>query len=57
MGLFNNLFSKRKLLEPLDLSTLRVDMHSHLIPGIDDGAKTMDDSIEMIARLSNLGYK
>jgi len=57
MGLFSNLFSKRKLLEPLDLSTLRVDMHSHLIPGIDDGAKTMDESIDMIARLSNLGYK
>lgn len=57
MGLFSNLFSKRKLLEPLDLSTLRVDMHSHFIPGIDDGAKTMDESIEMITRLANLGYK
>lgn len=32
-------------------------MHSHLIPGIDDGAKTMEDSIAMIRRLIDLGYQ
>jgi len=31
-------------------------MHSHLIPGIDDGAKTLEDSISMIRHLMNLGY-
>jgi protein-tyrosine phosphatase len=32
-------------------------MHSHFIPGIDDGARTMDDSIAMIKRMHELGYK
>ena len=34
-----------------------VDIHSHLIPGIDDGAKTMEDSIALIKRLQALGFK
>lgn len=36
---------------------LTVDLHSHLIPGIDDGAKTMEESIELIRSLSELGYR
>jgi protein-tyrosine phosphatase len=36
---------------------LEVDIHSHLIPGIDDGAKTMEDSIRMIREFERLGYK
>ncbi len=35
---------------------LHVDLHSHLIPGIDDGSKTMEESIELIKRLKSLGY-
>lgn len=57
MGLFSRLFSKEKPGEPVDLSVLRVDMHSHFIPGIDDGAKTMKDSIEMLTTMAELGYK
>lgn len=36
---------------------LTVDMHSHLLPGIDDGCKTFDESIELIKELIDLGYK
>jgi protein-tyrosine phosphatase len=32
-------------------------MHSHLIPGIDDGARTMEDSIAMVRRMHELGFK
>ncbi len=32
-----------------------VDIHSHLLPGIDDGAKTILDSIHLITRLSDIG--
>lgn len=32
-------------------------MHSHFIPGIDDGAQTMDDSVALIREFHKLGYK
>ena len=31
------------------------DIHSHVLPGIDDGAKTMDDSIDLIKKFKDLG--
>jgi tyrosine-protein phosphatase YwqE len=34
-----------------------VDIHSHLIPGIDDGSQTMDETIAMLAKFQSLGYK
>jgi len=33
------------------------DLHSHLIPGIDDGVKDFDESIEIIRELQELGFK
>lgn len=36
---------------------IATDMHSHLIPGIDDGAKTLDDSLELIRRMHEMGYR
>ncbi|MFN3996794.1 tyrosine-protein phosphatase [Algoriphagus sp.] len=50
---------KRKLEEEvsLDLSWLQVDMHSHLIPGIDDGSKSMEESIALVKRLMGYGLK
>jgi tyrosine-protein phosphatase YwqE len=41
----------------LDLSWLEVDMHSHLIPGIDDGAKSLGESLELVSRLADLGLR
>lgn len=57
MGFFSSLFSKKQILPPVDLSILKIDMHSHLIPGIDDGSKSMDDTIAMLAKFKELGYK
>lgn len=34
-----------------------VDIHSHLLPGIDDGAKDMDDSLKLIKKMSSYGIK
>jgi len=52
-----NLFSKKDDgLGPIDFSSLGTDMHSHLIPGIDDGAKSVEDSVELIRHLHSLGY-
>lgn len=36
---------------------LEVDLHSHLIPQIDDGVKSWDESLDIIQQLSELGYK
>ena len=36
---------------------LDVDIHSHLIPNIDDGSQSMEQSIEMIRQLISLGFK
>jgi protein-tyrosine phosphatase len=34
-----------------------VDIHSHLLPGIDDGAKDLDASIDLIKKMSFYGIK
>jgi len=52
---------KDKEVEPghklADYSLMAVDIHSHLIPGIDDGVKTIDESIFLLRRLEALGFK
>lgn len=35
----------------------QVDVHAHVLPGIDDGAKNLEISVELIKRLSTLGIK
>lgn len=58
MGFFSNIFKrKERLLEPADLSMLKTDFHSHLIPGIDDGAQNIEESILLISGLKDLGYQ
>ena len=34
-----------------------VDVHSHLIPGIDDGVSTLEESIEILRNMSEMGYQ
>ena len=45
------------ILEPIDFSVVGVDLHSHLIPGIDDGAKDLDDSVTIIKELIDQGFR
>jgi protein-tyrosine phosphatase len=40
-----------------DFSILNADMHSHLLPGIDDGAENIEHSLELIRGMRALGYK
>ncbi len=54
MGLFSFLNKNTK---PALISRLGVDIHSHLLPGIDDGAQTLDHSIAMIQKFAEIGYK
>ena len=32
------------------------DLHLHLLPGIDDGSKSIEDTLEMAKALVSLGY-
>ncbi|MEI9946711.1 MAG: CpsB/CapC family capsule biosynthesis tyrosine phosphatase [Chitinophagaceae bacterium] len=50
------LFSKSKG-DKFDFSALGVDMHSHILPGIDDGAATIETSLELIRGMKALGYR
>lgn len=53
MAFLSKLFSKASNSD----SQPRVDMHSHLIPGIDDGSESIEESIELIKRMVDLGYQ
>ncbi|WP_372935921.1 tyrosine-protein phosphatase [Seonamhaeicola sp.] len=48
-------FSKKIFVK--DLLNNFVDIHNHILPGIDDGAKTVHESIELIKGIKKLGIK
>jgi len=51
MNLFS-FFSKSEQINPIT-----VDIHSHLLPNIDDGVKTIEESIAIIKKFKFLGYR
>lgn len=55
MSIFS-IFTRKKQL-PFPFQELKVDMHSHLVPGIDDGAVSEEDSTRLIEGLFSLGYE
>lgn len=57
MGFFQKIFGGSGLKEAVDYSALITDFHSHLIPGVDDGARSIDDALEMIRQFKELGFK
>ena len=52
---FKKLF--RKNTDEALFAAIAVDMHAHILPGIDDGADTLEKSLGMIAALGELGYR
>lgn len=54
MGFFSFLLKKE---EPPVASPLQVDMHSHFLPGIDDGATSLEESLALLKAFEDRGYK
>lgn len=53
--MFKSFFSGTKPLG--DFSFLSVDMHSHLLPGLDDGLQAIDQTISFVQQLEDMGYR
>ncbi len=49
-----NWLKKKDAISPAE--ALRIDLHSHLLAGIDDGVKTVEQSEEIIRHFQQLGY-
>jgi tyrosine-protein phosphatase YwqE len=59
MSFLSKLFGSKSQVVPFEpaFNFLQVDMHSHLIPGIDDGVDTVEHSVLVIKELMAQGYK
>ena len=50
-----NLFRSKPTLKEL-IPNGFVDIHSHILPGIDDGAKNVDESVILIENMKDMGF-
>jgi tyrosine-protein phosphatase YwqE len=50
-----SLFSSKPLLKDI-IPDNYIDIHSHFLPGIDDGAQTIEDTISLISSVEKLGF-
>ncbi|KLT65243.1 tyrosine-protein phosphatase [Pedobacter sp. BMA] len=50
-------FKKKKIVPEFNFSSIGTDMHSHIIPGIDDGAQTLKDSLALAQKFKALGFR
>ena len=56
--MFEKIKSKLESISHEEINLLhRVDLHSHLIPSIDDGVKSLEESVSLIRQLKECGFK
>ena len=57
--MFGNFFSRKNknTQPPIDFSFALTDMHSHLIPDIDDGSQSLEESMNLIKGLYDAGFR
>lgn len=36
---------------------MKIDIHSHILPGIDDGAKTLEESVQLVKEMAGWGFE
>lgn len=50
--------AKKTTLPPnVDLPPLKADMHSHLLPHLDDGSESVEQSLDLLRSFAELGYQ
>ena len=49
--------NREKRLNVMPFSALRIDVHSHLLPALDEGAKNLEESLVLISELRDLGFQ
>src|ERR1700712_3816114 len=57
VGLFKKKEEKREKQPSVNYEVIAVDMHSHVLPGIDDGAQNVDESIFLIKKMMEAGIQ
>ena len=57
MSFLSKIFKSEPKLDPINLSVFGADIHSHLIPGIDDGSPNMETSVMLVKKFVELGFK
>jgi protein-tyrosine phosphatase len=58
MSFLRSLFKpKPQLADAGFVNPIHVELHSHLIPAIDDGVQTIEESVEVLRVWSEMGYK
>lgn len=57
--MFESLFRKRNIgvTDTISKNALLVDVHSHILPCLDDGAENLDNSMALLRGLKEIGYK
>jgi len=56
MGIFN-FHKKSNPAASASTGFYHIDLHSHLVPGVDDGVKSIEESLDIISSLKSLGIK
>ena len=36
---------------------MKIDIHSHILPGIDDGARTLEESVQLVNEMTGWGFE
>jgi tyrosine-protein phosphatase YwqE len=51
------MFFRKTIIPEFDFSLIAVEMHNHILPCLDDGSKSVEESLEILKTLEKAGYR